>query len=140
MSIWKRRATLDLMNQMGKNTMVRHLEIEFTEVGHDYLKASMPVNKKTHQPMGLLHGGASVALAETIGSTGANMACDDGLAAVGQSINANHIRGVRDGYVHATAKAVHIGRTSQVWAIDIVDDQQKLICTSRLTMAVIKYP
>ena len=140
MSIWKKPATLELMNQMSRDTLVKHLDIEFTEIGHGYLKASMPVDKRTHQPMGLLHGGASVALAETLGSTGANLACDDGFAAVGQSINANHIRSVKKGHVHATARAVHIGRTSQVWSIEIVDDAAKLICTSRLTMAVIKFP
>lgn len=140
MSIWKKPATLEVMNQMGRDTLVKHLAIEFTEIGHDFLKASMPVDERTHQLMGLLHGGASVALAETLGSTGANIACEEGFAAVGQSINASHVRSARRGHVHATAKAVHIGRTSQVWSIDLVDDQGKLVCTTRLTMAVIKFP
>ena len=140
MSIWKKPATLELMNQIGINTLVKILDIEFTEIGPDYLKASMPVDARTHQPMGSLHGGASVTLAETLGSTGANIACDEGFAAVGQSINANHVRSVRRGHVHATAKAIHIGRTSHVWSIEIVNDQGELICTSHLTMAIIKFP
>lgn len=138
MSIWKKPASLEALNKMSSDSMVGHLSIEFTELGHDYVKASMPVDKTTHQPMGLLHGGASVALAETLGSTGASLACDPGYAGVGLEINANHIRGVRSGHVHATAKALHVGRTTHVWSIEIVDDAGKLVCISRLTMAIIK--
>ena len=138
MSIWKKPFSLEGANKISKNTLVEHVGIEFTEIGHDWIKASMPVDKRTHQPMGLLHGGASVALAETLGSTGANLACDEGYAGVGLEINANHIRGVRSGHVHGTAKAVHIGRTTHVWSIEIVDDEGKMVCLSRLTMAIIK--
>ena len=138
MSIWKKPFSLEGMNKLSRDCMVEHLGIEFTEIGHDYIKASMPVDKRTHQPMGLLHGGASVALAETIGSTGAVLACDEGYAGVGLEINANHMRGVRSGHVHATAKAVHVGRTTHVWSIEIVDDEGKMVCMSRLTMAIIK--
>ena len=138
MSIWKKPFSLDGGNKFSKNTLAEHLGIEFTEIGHDWIKATMPVDKRTHQPMGLLHGGASVALAETLGSTGANLACEEGYAGVGLEINANHMRGVRNGHVHATAKALHIGRTTHVWSIEIVDDEGKLVCMSRLTMAIIK--
>jgi len=138
MSIWKKPASVEGMNKFSSNTLVEHLSIEFTEIGHDYIKASMPVDQRTHQPMGLLHGGASVALAETIGSTGAVLASPEGYAGVGLEINANHIRSVRSGHVHATAKPLHIGRTTHVWSIEIVDDEGKMVCVSRLTMAIIK--
>ncbi len=138
MSIWKKTASIDALNKFNPKTMVDHLGIEFTEIGHDFVKASMPVDHRTHQPMGLLHGGASVALAETVGSTGANLACDVGFAGVGLEINANHMKGVRNGHVHATAKAVHIGRTTHVWSIEIKDDEGTMVCLSRLTMAIIK--
>lgn len=110
-----------------------------TELGPDYLKVSMPVTEQVHQPMGLLHGGASVALAETAGSIGANLIVnpEQGVC-VGQEINANHLRGVRGGVVTATARPVHIGSSSQVWDIRIHDERERLICISRLTMAVIK--
>lgn len=138
MSIWKKPASLEAMNKLSSDCMVDHLGIEFTEIGHDFIKASMPVDKRTHQPMGLLHGGASVALAETLGSTGAVLACPEGYAGVGLEINANHMRGVRSGHVHATARPLHIGRTTHVWSIEIVDDAGKMVCASRLTMAIIK--
>ncbi|NNC97546.1 MAG: hotdog fold thioesterase [Gammaproteobacteria bacterium] len=138
MTIWKKPASLEQLNKLSNDCMVEHLGIEFTEIGHDYLKASMPVDKRTHQPMGLLHGGASVALAETIGSSAAVLACPDGYAGVGLEINANHMRGVRSGHVHATAKPLHIGRTTHVWAIEIVNDAGKMVCASRLTMAIIE--
>lgn len=138
MSIWKKPFSLEGMNKMSTNSLVEHLKIEFTEIGDDYIKASMPVDKTTHQPMGLLHGGASVALAETVGSTGAMLASDEGFAGVGLEINANHMRGVRSGHVHATARPLHIGRTTHVWSIEIVNDEGKMVCASRLTMAIIK--
>jgi 1,4-dihydroxy-2-naphthoyl-CoA hydrolase len=117
---------------------VRHLGIRFTEVGPDYLRASMPVDERTVQIHGVLHGGASVALAETIGSFAANLCLDQSrCTAVGQEINANHLRPVSSGLVIATAKPFHIGSRSHVWHIEIHDERQRLICVSRLTMAVI---
>lgn len=139
-AIWHRRPTLAELNSV-KNTMVDHLGIEVIELGDDFIKARMPVDHRTHQPMGLLHGGASVALAETLGSTGA-MFCVD-LAkfnVVGLEINANHIRGVRDGWVIGTARPLHCGRTTQLWEIRITDAADKLVCISRLTMAVLEKP
>ena len=139
-AIWHRRPTLAELNSV-KNTMVDHLGIEVIELGDDFIKARMPVDHRTHQPMGLLHGGASVALAETLGSTGA-MFCVD-LAkfnVVGLEINANHIRGVRDGWVIGTARPLHRGRTTQLWEIRITDAADKLVCISRLTMAVLEKP
>lgn len=137
MSIWKQDATLESINDFSPNTIVELLGIRFTEIGENYLKASMPVDKRTHQPYGLLHGGASVVLAETLGSTGAMLAAEPGKRVVGLDINANHIRGVREGLVVGTATPLHIGRTTQVWNIQIVDENDKLVCVSRLTMAVL---
>ena len=139
-AIWHRRPTLAELNSV-KNTMIDYLGIEMIEVGDDFIRARMPVDHRTHQPMGLLHGGASVALAETLGSTGA-MFCVD-LAkynVVGLEINANHIRGVRDGWVIGTARPLHRGRTTQLWEIRITDAADKLVCISRLTMAVLEKP
>ncbi|WP_461538541.1 hotdog fold thioesterase [Spongorhabdus nitratireducens] len=121
-----------------KNTLCDHLGMKITEIGDDYLTGTMPVDKRTHQPMGLLHGGASVALAETLGSMAANMAVEPGAYCVGQEINANHIRSVTNGLVTGIAKAVHLGRSSQIWEIRITDERGKLVCISRLTMAVIR--
>ena len=137
-AIWHRRPTLAELNSV-KNTMIDYLGIEMIEVGDDFIRARMPVDHRTHQPMGLLHGGASVALAETLGSTGA-MFCVD-LAkfnVVGLEINANHIRGVRDGWVIGTARPLHRGRTTQLWEIRITDEADKLVCISRLTIAVLE--
>ncbi len=118
--------------------MVEHLKIVFTESGHDYVKATMPVDATTMQPFGRLHGGASMALAETVGSTAANLCIDlDRFLCVGMEINANHIRAARGGSVTGVARPLHIGRTSHVWSITIYDDDEKLVCVSRLTMAVI---
>ena len=118
--------------------MVEHLGIEFTAVGEDYLEATMPVDKRTHQPIGLLHGGASVALAETLGSVGANYCVDpEKQYCVGLEINANHIRSVRSGYVKGTARPVHLGKRTHVWEIRIVNEQNELVCVSRITMAVL---
>jgi 1,4-dihydroxy-2-naphthoyl-CoA hydrolase len=139
MSIWRNARTLDAMNEDSEGTLIRHLDIVFDEIGDDFLRATMPVDARTHQPYGLLHGGASVVLAETLGSTGAMM-CLDGAQylCVGQEINANHVRSVRSGRVIGTARPVHIGGRSQVWSIDIVNDKGELVCISRLTVAVIK--
>lgn len=139
MSIWQKDFDLTTLNQGSSNTMMQHLDIKFSEIGEDYLCATMPVDHRTHQPMGLLHGGASVVLAETLGSTCGTLACPVGFACVGLEINANHMRSVRSGLITATAKALHIGRTTQVWEIKMRDDQQKINCISRLTLSVIKY-
>ena len=114
------------------------LGIRITGIGEDWLRGTMPVDARTHQPYGLLHGGASVALAETLGSTAAMLTLDPALCrAVGLEINANHVRGVREGIVTGTAKALHLGRSTQVWEIRIEDEREKLVCVSRITMAVV---
>lgn len=119
-------------------TLVDTLEIEFLEANPDKVVATMPVQPKVHQPFGLLHGGASVALAETVASTGAFLSvADQGMTAVGLEINANHLRGVRDGLVTATATPIHKGRTTHVWQIEIKDQQGKMVCISRCTLAII---
>ena len=135
-SIWKRPTDIAAINQRHQNTLAQHLEMQVTEVGPDYLTASMPVDARTHQPLGILHGGASVALAESVGSLSANLALDTDHYAVGLDINANHIKMARSGLVYATARPRHLGRSTQVWTIDIVNESQQLVCTSRLTMAV----
>jgi 1,4-dihydroxy-2-naphthoyl-CoA hydrolase len=135
--IWHQRPTLVDLQAMSRATAIEHLGIEFTEVGDDYLSARMPVDRRTLQPYGLLHGGASVLLAETLGSAAAHCCVDDGAAlTVGIEINANHVRGVRDGWVHGTARPLHIGRTTQLWEIRVVDDAARLVCISRLTIGV----
>ncbi len=131
----------DDLQPLGKNTLGEHLGMQFTEVGENYLKATMPVDHRTHQPYGLLHGGASVALAETLGSVGAALTLDPDLfICVGMEINANHLRSVRSGSVTGTATPLHRGSSSQVWEIKIHDDHGKLVCISRLTVAVLKKP
>ena len=141
MSIWFRTPRLETARQQAAGTMVEHLDIRVSEVGDDYLKATMPVDERTKQPMGLLHGGASVALAETLGSLAANLTVDtEKSACVGLEINANHVRAARSGRVTGTARPVHIGRTTQVWQIEIHDDSDRLICTSRITLAVLDRP
>jgi 1,4-dihydroxy-2-naphthoyl-CoA hydrolase len=140
MSIWRRLQTLDMLNALGTGTMARPLGIVFTEIGEDFIRGTMPVDDRTRQPLGLLHGGASVALAETLGSTGANLCVDDSRVCLGQEINANHVRSARAGTVTGTARPLHIGGRSHVWGIDIVDEAGTLVCISRLTMAVIPRP
>ena len=140
MSIWCRLQTLETLNTLGAGTMARPLGIVFTEIGEDFIRGTMPVDDRTRQPLGLLHGGASVALAETLGSTGANLCVDDSRLCLGQEINANHVRSARTGTVTGTARPLHIGGRSQVWGIDIVDESGALVCISRLTMAVIPRP
>jgi 1,4-dihydroxy-2-naphthoyl-CoA hydrolase len=138
-SIWRTIPNPEQLNDRSKHTMSGHLGIRFTEVGPDYLRATMPVTERTHQPYGLLHGGASVTLAETLGSV-ASLHCVDQqqYRCVGQEINANHLRGISDGTVTATARPYHIGSRSQVWHIEIRDEDERLVCVSRLTMAVIE--
>jgi 1,4-dihydroxy-2-naphthoyl-CoA hydrolase len=129
--------SLDQLNDTGKNTMSAVLGMEFTEIGPDYLRMIMPVNDLTRQPYGLLHGGASAALAETVGSVGSSLIIDTTKQiCVGLDINANHIKGVKDGYVHAIARPLHIGSTTHVWDIRICDEHNKLVCISRLTVAI----
>ena len=131
--------TLEKLNDLRHNTMVEHLGIELTEIGEKTLSGKMPVDHRTHQPMGLLHGGASVALAETLGSIAATMQVDQSkYACVGLEINANHIKGVRSGFVYGKATALHLGRTTQVWEIRITNEAGDLVCISRITMAVIE--
>ncbi|WP_196138013.1 hotdog fold thioesterase [Aliikangiella sp. G2MR2-5] len=138
MPIWKKPVSLEHLQERRRNTMVEHLGIELVEVGDDYMTASMPVDNRTHQPMGILHGGASIALAETVGSMAANMAVDEEHYCVGLEVNGNHLRSVKSGRVFATASPLHLGRTTQVWDIRIRDEQGRKVCISRLTMAVLK--
>lgn len=139
MSIWKKAFTLDSLNQTSVDTLVEHLGIEYCDFDDNSLSAMMPVDGRTHQPLGMLHGGASVVLAETLGSLAANMCVDEGKYCVGLDINANHVRAVRSGLVKGTAKPVHLGATTQVWQIEITEERGRLVCTSRLTMAVMKH-
>lgn len=134
---FRRRMTPDQLNAWAADTAIPHLGIEFLEMGDDFLRARMPVDARTRQPFGLLHGGASVVLAETLGSSAANLCLDDpAVQAAGIEINANHVRAVTEGWVIGTARPVHIGRATQVWEIRIVDERDKLVCISRLTLAV----
>lgn len=140
MSIWFHKGlTVEQFQHLGKNTLGEHLGMQFTEIGDDFIRGTMPVDHRTHQPYGLLHGGASVALAETLGSVGAALTVDaEKFMCVGLEINANHVRSVRSGVVTGTAKPIHIGATTQVWEIRITDERDKLVCVSRLTVAVLK--
>lgn len=136
--IWFFEPSIEDLNKFT-HTMSGHIGIEFTEVGNDYVCARMPVDHRTHQPYGLLHGGASVTLAETLGSTGAYLCVDPKrFLVVGLEINANHVRGVREGWVTGTARPLHRGKTTQLWEIKINDDAGKLVCVSRITMAVLE--
>ena len=138
MSIWHISSTVDEINALSRGTLVEHLAIEFLEIGEDYLKARMPVDQRTIPPAGILHGGASVVLAETLGSVAAFL-CEDSQTrhCVGLEINANHVRAVRSGYVYGVVRPLHIGSSTQLWEIKISDEQERLVCISRLTMAVL---
>jgi 1,4-dihydroxy-2-naphthoyl-CoA hydrolase len=137
--IWQSLRSLEELNSGLSGTMVEHLGIEFTDIGDDFIRGTMHVDGRTRQPYGLLHGGASVALAETLGSMGATLCIDPAeYQCVGQEINANHVRPARAGLVIGTARPVHLGKRSQVWTIDIVNEFRQLICTSRLTVAVVR--
>jgi 1,4-dihydroxy-2-naphthoyl-CoA hydrolase len=139
MSIWRSLRSLEDLNGNREGTLIGNLGILFTEIGDDFVRGTMPVDARTVQPYGLLHGGASVALAETLGSMGASMCVDaNEYQVVGQEINANHVRAARSGLVTGTARVVHLGGRTHVWSIEIVNDAQKLVCISRITMAVIK--
>ena len=140
-SIWFSTPNLEKMNAMCKNTACEALGIEITEEGPDYIRGTMPADTRTFQPFGLVHGGANVVLAETLGSIGANLLVDNSkFYCIGQEVNANHLRGVRGGKVTGTAKLWHAGKSSQVWNIELHDDSGKLSCISRLTMAVVPVP
>ena len=130
------KTTLEELNSLNPNTLGGNLGIEFTEIGDNYLKAKMPVDHRTVQPYGILHGGASVALAETIGSVASQIAVGMDRRCFGIEINANHLKSGSTGYVHATAKPIRMGKNIHVWNIEILDDQQHLICVSRLTVLV----
>lgn len=135
--IWQRDFTLDSLNATSSQTLVEHLGIVYSAFGDDFLQATMPVESRTHQPMGMLHGGASVVLAETLGSIAGNLCVPRTHSCVGLDINANHLRPKRDGLVTGTARPIHLGATTQVWQIDIQDERQRLVCSSRLTLAVL---
>ncbi|MGC1242665.1 MAG: hotdog fold thioesterase [Chryseosolibacter sp.] len=138
MGIFQDHITLETLNSLSRNTMAETIGIEFTAIGADYLEAKMPVDARTLQPFGLLHGGASVALAETMGSVAATCCVDMAKQfCVGLEINANHIRSARKGYVKGITKPIHIGKKTQVWEIRITNEQEELVCISRITMAVL---
>lgn len=133
--IWKNEPSIEALNNINKNTLASHLGIEITEVGEDYIKAKMPVDKRTKQPMGLLHGGASVALSETMGSIASVLIIEDITkeTIVGIEINANHLKSVKSGFVYSTTKPIRIGRRIQVWNTEIYNEKKELICVSKLT-------
>lgn len=138
MSIFKVKPSLETLNKMSENTLVSHLGIECIAIGDDFIEAKMPVDHRTHQPLGLLHGGASVALAETLGSVAATCSLDSTTHyCVGLEINANHIKSVRSGFVYGITKPLHIGKKTQVWEIRITTEEKELVCISRITLAII---
>jgi len=138
MAVWHRAITVDELNKMHENTMQSFCGIEFTEIGNDFIKARMPVNERTKQPHGLLHGGASVMLAESLGSIASVLCIDlETHTCVGLDINANHIKAVREGFVYGITKPLHIGRSTQVWEIKIYNEADKLTCVSRITNAIL---
>jgi uncharacterized protein (TIGR00369 family) len=139
-SPFRRAIALEALNALSRGTAMEPLGIVFTELGSDYLRGTMPVDARTRQPYGLLHGGASVLLAETLGSTAGGLCVEAGQGVVGIEINANHLAGVREGVVTGTARALHVGRSTQVWEIRIEDERDRLACISRLTLAVIALP
>lgn len=140
MSIWKKNTDLLRLNASSEDTIIALLGIEYIKIGDDFLQATMPVDSRTHQPYGLLHGGASVVLAETLGSVAANLAVPDNKICVGLEVNANHVRSIKKGMVTGITTAVHIGYSTQIWQIEIYNERQQLVCTSRLTVAVIDKP
>ncbi|WP_219214597.1 hotdog fold thioesterase [Variovorax boronicumulans] len=137
MAIWQKPLSLDMMAKAAVNTASAHLGIEFIEIGDDFLRGRVPVDQRTVQPFGLLHGGVSVVLAETLGSMGAYYSSPEGHSAVGLDINANHLRSARSGWVTGTARPVHRGRTVQVWQIDLTNEAGELTCVSRITMSML---
>jgi 1,4-dihydroxy-2-naphthoyl-CoA hydrolase len=141
MTIWRTQTSVEQIREFSRETLADTIGIRVTEIGPDFLRATMPVNPRVHQPMGVLHGGASVALAETVGSVAATLCIDrEKYVCLGQEINANHLRPISSGIVTATARPFHIGRRSHVWSIEIRDEEERLVCVSRLTMAVVDRP
>ena len=138
--IWKKPIDLQSLNEWHQNTMQQHIGILFTEIGDDYIKATMPVDNRTKQPMGLLHGGASVALAESLGSVASVLCVDpEKQTVVGLEINANHIKTAKEGFVTGIAKPIHLGRSTQVWEIRIYNEAEQLVCISRITNAILEH-
>lgn len=138
MKIWTQPISVEELTHLHRDTAVQHLGMEFLEVGDDFITARVPVDSRTKQPYGLLHGGVSVVLAETLGSCGAAFSCPSGHRAVGLDINANHLKGATSGWVTGTTRPVHIGRSTQVWQIDLKNDAGELTCVSRITMAILQ--
>lgn len=136
--IWKKNLPLEQLNKIGEKCAVGHLGIQISAIGDNWLEATMPVDHRTTQPFGLLHGGLSVALAETVGSLAGFLCVDEQQAVVGLEVNANHLRPVCQGKVTAKASPLKLGQSTQIWQIDIRDEQDKLCCVSRLTLSVIK--
>jgi uncharacterized protein (TIGR00369 family) len=137
MRLWKSPVSVQILSDLHVDTAVAHLGIEFTEVGDDFIRARVPVDARTRQPYGLLHGGVSVVLAETLGSCGAAFAAPSGHRAVGLDINANHLRGATSGWVNGICRPVHVGRSTQVWQIELSNEAGELTCVSRITLAVL---
>jgi len=137
MRIWQKPISVELLTAGTRKTADEHLGIEFVEVGDDYIVGRVQVDERTRQPYGLLHGGVSVVLAETLGSCGAAFSCPPGYRAVGLDINANHLRGVSSGWVTGTARSMHRGRTTHVWQIELRDEAGNMTCISRITMAIL---
>jgi len=137
MRVWKKHIDIDELTRSHIDTAVAHLGMEFLEVGDDFIRGRVPVDKRTQQPFGLLHGGVSVVLAEALGSCGAHYSCPEGHRAVGLDINANHLKSATSGWVTGIARPIHIGRTTHVWAIELSNDAGELTCVSRITMAVL---
>lgn len=138
MGIFQQNVTIETLNKWSDNTLAGLLGIEITEIGEDFIAARMPVDERTRQPLGLLHGGASVALAETLGSIAATLCLDDSRFCVGLEINANHIRSIRNGFVTGRTHPIHIGKQTHVWEIRITNESNELVCISRITMAVLE--
>ena len=139
-AIWKRPVSVESLTAIHVGTTVEHLGIQFLEVGDDFIRARAPVDSRTRQPMGILHGGISVLVAEMLGSCGAACASPPGFRAMGLEINANHIRSVSEGWVTGVSRPLHIGRSTHVWQIELSDDEGRLTCVSRLTMAILSPP
>lgn len=139
MGIWRTEVTPELLERFSRGTFAERIGIRISEVGPDYLRATLSVTPAVHQPYGVLHGGVSVAMAETVGSVAANLCIDSQrLQCFGQEINANHLRPVVSGVITATARPYHIGSRSHVWGIEIRDERSRLVCVSRLTMAIVQ--
>ena len=136
-SIWQKPVTVEMLTAISANSASSHLGIEFMEIGDDFITARVPVDERTRQPYGLLHGGVSVVLAETLGSLGAGMSSPEGTRAVGLDINANHLRSATSGWVTGTARPIHRGRTTHVWQIELHNEAGEMTCISRITMAIL---